>query len=48
VAGFGVGEVDPVTLTVVVVTLFIVTLVATIVPATRAATVDPVRVLKAE
>ncbi|MFG1691687.1 FtsX-like permease family protein, partial [Gemmatimonadota bacterium] len=48
VAGFGVGEVDPVTLAVVIATLFVVTLVATVVPATRAATVDPVRVLKAE
>jgi putative ABC transport system permease protein len=48
VAGFGVGEVDPVTLTVVITTLFIVTLVASVVPATRAASVDPVRVLKAE
>jgi putative ABC transport system permease protein len=48
VAGFGVGEVDPVTLTVVIATLFVVTLLATIVPAARAASVDPVRVLKAE
>ena len=47
-AGFGVAGVDPLTLAVVVATLFIVTLVASVVPATRAATVDPVRVLKAE
>ena len=48
VAGFGVGEVDPVTLAVVIATLFVVTLVASVVPAMRAASVDPVRVLKAE
>ena len=48
VTGFGVGEVDPVTITVAVVTLFLVTLVATVVPALRAATVDPVKVLKVE
>ena len=47
-AGMGVGGVEPLTLVVVIATLFIVTLVASVVPATRAATVDPVRVLKAE
>ena len=47
-AGMGLAGMDPLTLVVVIATLFIVTLVASIVPATRAATVDPVRVLKAE
>jgi len=47
-AGFGVPPAEPLTLVGIAVLLFVVTLVATVVPASRAATVDPVRVLKAE
>jgi len=47
-AGFGLAPVEPLTLVAIAALLFFVTLVATVVPASRAASVDPVRVLKAE
>ncbi len=47
-AGFGLEPVEPITLLAIAALLFLVTLVATVVPASRAASVDPVRVLKAE
>lgn len=47
-AGFGVPEVDHIILVGVAALLFTVTVVATVIPASRAASVNPVEVLKAE
>jgi putative ABC transport system permease protein len=44
----GVSPQDPLTFSVVPVTLAVVALVATLVPARRAARLDPVRVLRSE
>ena len=45
---FGVGRADPLTITAVTATLVVVALVASAVPAQRAAHVDPARALQAE
>jgi predicted permease len=45
---FGVGARDPVTIVVVVATLFVVTVIASLYPAWRAARVDPVTALRAD
>lgn len=46
--GFALASVEPLTLVAVAGILFVVTVAASVIPATRAATVDPVLVLKAE
>jgi ABC-type antimicrobial peptide transport system permease subunit len=45
---FGVGPADPLTYAVVAVSLTLVTLLASVIPARRAASVDPINVLRAE
>ena len=47
-AGFGVAQVEPLILVGLAALLFVVTVVATVIPASRAAGVNPVEVLKAE
>ena len=45
---FGVGSTDPVTYGAVAVTLMLVAIAASYIPARRAAQIDPVRVLRAD